>query len=105
VSIIDWSAEHKLFTLEPGQQTQVRLKIYYYPYWVATANETRLTTKPDVDGALLISVPADKTTIAVNFTEPPSTYIAAAVSLTALLLIILLSVLGPRPGGLKFYPR
>lgn len=99
VTIGVWSGEHKLFTIAPGAETEARLKVYYYPYWVAFANGTRLTTKPADDGALLVSVPGNKTTIEVNFIEPLSTYTAAGVSLVALLTITIIAIKGGGGGA------
>jgi hypothetical protein len=100
VTVNDWSAEHKVFTITPGTQTNARLKLYYYPYWVATANGTRLTTDPAPDGALLVSVPREQTTVDVKFTEPSSTYAAAAVSIIALVAIALIGSVKPRTSPL-----
>lgn len=88
VTVLDWSAEHKVFALEAGHETEARLKIYYYPLWLASVNGKPLTTRPAEDGALLIAVPAEKATIEVSFTEPRSSYIAAIVSVCALAVIV-----------------
>jgi hypothetical protein len=96
-SVKDWSAEHKVFTIEPGPATEVRLKVFYYPYWVATANGTRLATNPADDGAILVSVPAGEgTLIDVRFVEPSSTRASAVVSLVALLITIVVGISRPR---------
>jgi uncharacterized membrane protein len=100
VTIIDWSQEHKAFTLVPGEQTAARLKVYYYPYWVATADGKQLLTQPASDGALLVTVPGDRSRVDVKFTEPSSSYAAAAISLVALLVIVYLLDL---TGGLRSY--
>ena len=92
VRVLDWSAERKVFSIEPGQATDVRLKTYYYPYWHASANAIPLVTRPGDDGALMIKVPSEKTTIEVKFTEPSSSYIAGLVSIAALLMIVSLRV-------------
>jgi hypothetical protein len=95
VTVADWSAEHKVFTIGPGEQTEARLKIYYYPYWIATASGTQLTTRPAPDGALLLAVPAEQTTVEVKFTEPWSSYLAAIISLIALLTITVVLIVKP----------
>ena len=87
VTVLDWSAERKVFLVEPGQATDVRLKTYYYPYWQASANKVPLVTRPADDGALMIKVPSEKTTVEVKFGEPSSSYIAGTVSVVALLMI------------------
>jgi uncharacterized membrane protein len=90
VSVLEWVPERKVFSIEAGQETDVRLKTYYYPYWVAVANTQRLVTMPADDGALMVRVPDEKATISVTFTEPLSSYIAGSVSTLALLVIVLL---------------
>ena len=90
IDVVTWSAEHKLFTLDAGQESEARVKTLYYPLWIATANGQRLATKPAADGALLVSAPTEKTTIDIKFTEPVSTYLAGAVSICALLMVVLL---------------
>jgi hypothetical protein len=92
VTVLEWSAERKIFSLEAGQGTDVRLKTYYYPYWLASANSTPLVTTPADDGALMVRVPSEKTTIEVKFTEPLSSYIAGSVSIVTLLMIVSLLV-------------
>jgi hypothetical protein len=96
VEVLEWSAERKVFSVEPGQGTDVRLKTYYYPYWLAFANNQKLTTVRADDGALMVRVPAEKTTVEVRFTEPMSSYIAGSVSVVTLLMIVLLLVLPRR---------
>ena len=93
VTVLEWSAERKVFSIEPGQGTDVRLKTFYYPHWQAFANTNPLFTAPSVDGALMIRVPPEKATIEVKFTEPSSSYIAGSVSIAALLMIVSLLVL------------
>ena len=93
VTVLEWSPERKIFSLEAGQATDVRLKTYYYPHWLASANATHLVTTPADDGALLVRVPSEKTTIELKFTEPLSSYIAGSVSVVALLMIVSLLVL------------
>ena len=88
VTVLDWSAERKVFSIEPGRATEVRLKTYYYPHWQASANAIPLVTRPADDGALMIKVPSEKTTIEVKFKEPLSSYVAGTVSLVALLMIV-----------------
>lgn len=92
VTILDWSAERKVFSIEQGQPTEVRLKTYYYPYWQASANANPLVTLPADDGALMIEVPSAKATIEVTFKEPWTSYIAVTVSIFALLMIVSLLV-------------
>lgn len=89
VQVIDWSGNQRTFQVEAENQTEVRLKTFYYPHWKATADGERLATNPAEDGALLISVPPGAATIKVEFVEPASSYMAGAVSFIGLLVITL----------------
>jgi hypothetical protein len=100
VTVMEWSAERKVFSIEPGREADVRLKTYFYPYWLAFANGQRLVTAPATDGALMVRVPSEKSIITVTFTEPKSTYVAALVSILGLALIVLLLVLPTRVNNL-----
>ena len=96
VTVNDWSPERKAFTIESGPETEARLKLYYYPYWLAQANGQQLATRPADDGALLVRVPKDRSEVVVKFTEPKSSFISGVVSACALLVIIVLWIFGGR---------
>jgi len=98
VTIIEWSAERRVFSLDAGPETEARLRTYYYPYWVASAAGRQLFTRPADDGALLVTVPAEKSTIEVKFVEPLSSDIAGVLSACALVVIIWLSAFTARTG-------
>ena len=90
VKVLDWSAERKVFSVAQGHETSARLRLFYYPYWHASASGHQLATKPADDGTLVVIVPDENTTVTVEFTEPQTTYIAGAVSVLALLITSLL---------------
>jgi uncharacterized membrane protein len=92
LDVVDWSSESMQFQIERGPETVVRLRLFYYPLWVATANGQPLFIKPDADGALLINVPPGEATVNLKFIEPASTRIATAISLFGLFLICALVI-------------
>ena len=92
VSIKSWEPERRVFDLGSGEAQVVRAATFYYPHWVATANGKRLTTKPAEDGALLISVPSESTTIELAFREPPRTRVSAIAGIIGWTLIGLLLI-------------
>lgn len=94
ISIDAWEPEHRVFTIDAGQAGDARVKTFYYPLWSATGANQSLETKPAEDGALLISVPAGKTTVNLDFREPPRVWKVRLVSLAAWLLILTLSLHG-----------
>jgi uncharacterized membrane protein len=89
VQVIGWSGSERTFQVEAGDQTDFRLKTFYYPHWKATADGRQLATRPAEDGALMVSIPTTTTTVNVEFVEPASSYIAGAISLLGLLVIML----------------
>lgn len=90
VHVTEWSTKRREFTIAAGDLTEARLRIFYYPYWQATAEGKQLTTKPADDGALLVSIPPETTTVKVDFVEPKSSYVAGILSVLGLLAIALL---------------
>jgi len=94
VHVAEWSEKRREFKIDAGALTDVRLRTFYYPYWIATAEGNQLTTRPANDGALLVSVPPTATTVKVDFVEPTSTHIAGALSILGLLAIALFSLMG-----------
>jgi hypothetical protein len=87
VHVSAWSVQQKEFQVGAGVLTEARLRLLYYPFWKATAEGRRLTTRPANDGALLVSIPETATSVKVNFVEPKSTYVAGAFSLLGLMAI------------------
>lgn len=98
VTITDWQAQKRNFSIEAGDETQVRLRSYYYPLWQAFAitNEGRtpLTVGKAEDGTLLITIPPESVDVELNFVEPSSTKIsivAAAFGWMAALALLAMS--------------
>jgi hypothetical protein len=66
-----WDREIREFLIEPGPAQEVRVAIFYYPYWDITLNGIPSQTRPDPNGTILIAVPADSTRVILQFNEPP----------------------------------
>lgn len=98
VTIIDWSPEHKVFSISAGAPEEVRLRTFYYPYWQGFANGSKLNTRPDDDGVLLVTVPSANARVEVKFVEPWTSHIAAYISLLALTSVFLTLVSAYAPG-------
>jgi uncharacterized membrane protein len=90
VQVTEWSAKRREFTIAAGDLTEARLRIFYYPYWKATADGNELLTRPAEDGALLVSIPPNASTVKVEFVEPKSSSMAGILSALGLLAIALL---------------
>jgi hypothetical protein len=94
VAITSWEPEMRTFWIGPGPAQEIRARTFYYPHWVAKAAGVTLTTRPDYDGALLISVPADSASVSLQFQEPKRTRIAMIVTVSAWLLVLLCLLYG-----------
>lgn len=80
VSVKSWEPERRVFDINAGPAREARTRTFYYPHWVATASGKRLATYAAKDGALLIAIPAEATTVELVFSEPARTKISAIVS-------------------------
>jgi hypothetical protein len=59
------------------------VRTFYYPHWVATSEGRVLPTRPDSDGALLISLPGNPTNatpVNLDFREPRRGQVSVALS-------------------------
>ena len=89
VAINSWEPEMRTFWVGPGPAQEIRARTFYYPHWIAKTAGVTLATRPDYDGALLISVPADAASVSLQFQEPKRTRIAMIVTMSAWLLVLL----------------
>lgn len=87
IVVNSWTPESREFTAGNGSATEARVKTFYYPHWTARSGQQLLVTRPDKDGALLVSLPAGPATIQVNFTEPLGRPVTAFASGAAFIFI------------------
>ena len=92
VTVSSWQPEHRKFSVSAGPATEARVRTFYYPHWTATTEAGTLPTRPDKDGALLISLPQNATSVALDFREPRKTKISTTSSLSGLIIIGALAV-------------
>ena len=86
-SNINWGYTKRSFEVEAGPEQEARIRTFYYPHWIASAEGVRLQTRPSDDGALLISIPDRKLRVELEFVEPRLIRVAGFISLVAWLLI------------------
>jgi len=94
VVVRTWAAEHRRFEVAPGAPVEARIRTFYYPHWVATSDGRLLPTRPDRDGALLISLPDDPSNVSsvnLDFREPRRAHVSGALTAFAWLFIGLLA--------------
>lgn len=87
VMIKSWEPEHRSFQVGSGPSAEARVRTYYYPLWIATAEGLPLSVRPADDGAILITIPPGETNVALTFQEPRRVAIARIVSGCGWLLI------------------
>ena len=83
VAVNNWAPEHRQFAVSAGNAIEARVRTFYYPHWVATSEGRVLPTRPDSDGALLISLPANDThatAVNLDFREPKRARLGVAFS-------------------------
>jgi hypothetical protein len=88
VTITEWTDLHRTFQVGAGAPTDALVRTFYYPHWIAVASGRVLTTRPDSQGSLLISLPAEAVTINLDFREPVKAHLADAASGLAWFLIL-----------------
>jgi hypothetical protein len=104
-TVTSWLPEFRSFELRPGAAGEVRVRTFYYPHWRAESAGKSLSIRPDSDGALLISVPANALTITLTFQEPTRVWIARAVCATGWILIVALLCLRNWPRTNLYWPE
>ncbi|MEK7723093.1 MAG: 6-pyruvoyl-tetrahydropterin synthase-related protein [Acidobacteriota bacterium] len=70
IEIQDWNLQEKRFQISAGEAQNLRLALFYYPYWKATVNEKMIELKPAADGTILLPIENEKTDVRVWFEEP-----------------------------------
>ena len=95
VSIQAWQPEHRQFQIAAGPANPARVKTFYYPHWVASADGETLRTYAAPDGTLSIELPARAATVNLDFREPPRVRVAGILSGIGWLVIALLCLAGP----------
>jgi hypothetical protein len=96
VSARSWEPEKRVFDVEAGDATEARVRTFYYPHWMATSGDKRLPVRPDTDGALLISVPANEASVVLEFREPSRVRWAAAATALGWIAIMILAGSSPQ---------
>lgn len=92
VTVMSWQSEHRKFSVAAGTAAEARVRTFYYPHWRAKNESGVLTTRSDSDGALLVSLPQNATSIELDFQEPRRTQFSTITSLSGLIIIGALAI-------------
>lgn len=87
VTVDSWQPEQRRFSVAAGTATEARIRTFYYPYWVARNETGILPTRRDNDGALLIDLPQQATSVQLDFREPARTKFSTIASLSGLIIV------------------
>ena len=87
LTIKSWEPERRVFQVSAGAATDARVRTFFYPHWQASAEGQALATHPDQNGAMVIALPKEAATIALEFHEPKRVKYAAGLTLIGWVLI------------------
>ena len=87
VTVTSWQPEQRKFSVAAGPATEARVRTFYYPHWIAKSEAGILATRPDTDGALLVSLPQRATSVELDFQEPRKNKFSTIGSLSGLIII------------------
>jgi hypothetical protein len=87
VTVTSWQPEQRSFSVDAGTATAARIRTFYYPHWVARNETGILPTRRDNDGALMIDLPQQATSVQLDFREPARTKFSTTASLSGLIII------------------
>jgi hypothetical protein len=90
IEVIKWRGFDKEFIVSEGNMSEVRVAQFYYPYWKAKVNNIDVPVSKTEDGAILLSIPAETSTVRLTFVEPFIVKLFITVSIFSWLLIIAL---------------
>ena len=91
VQIEKWTATEKDFQISAGEAQNARIAVFYHPNWKAIVNDVPVETKPDENGAILISLPDQKSSVQLFFCETLAVQVGRWLSITFWLSLLVFS--------------
>lgn len=88
VTIDSWEPEHRSFHLAAGAETNLHVRTYFYPHWVASIAGHALPARPTSDGLIQIDVPQSAAQINLDFQPPARVRIFEILSLFSWIVIL-----------------
>lgn len=88
ITVGKWDALDRNFVVEPGAAATLSVRIFYYPHWKATANNSPVEVTPSETGLLTVAVPAEKSDIRLYFEEPAINKWALYISFAAWVILL-----------------
>lgn len=94
-SVDKLSAVDRTFSIAEGTPTNARIGVFYHPNWRAAVNGRNAAVMPGPDGAVMIPIPSEASTISLSFIEPTPTAAARWISLGGWFAVFLMLTLKP----------
>jgi hypothetical protein len=88
VAITSWEPEHRSLHVSEGQETDLVVRTYFYPHWIAKSEGHPLPVSPNADGLLQISLPARAADITLDFVLSARVRIFELLSAASWILIL-----------------
>ncbi len=92
IEIQKWTATEREFQASPGEAENARVAVFYHPNWKATVNDIPVEISPDENGAVLIPVSLQASTIKLSFQETISAQIGRWLSLGIWFCLLIISI-------------
>jgi len=70
LTIQSWEPERRVFSVSAGSAIDARVRTFFYPHWQASSAGRTLAVHPDPNGALVVVLPAESSTVTLEFREP-----------------------------------
>jgi 6-pyruvoyl-tetrahydropterin synthase related domain len=81
LTIQSWEPERRVFSVSAGHPIDARVRTFFYPHWKANAGDRALGVHPDQNGALVVALPAEPSTVILEFREPLRVHYAAGLTI------------------------
>lgn len=85
--IVSDKQTEKIIHFPAGKPLAAEIKVFYYPHWQATVNGAKTEVGKAENGAILLNIPPEETSVKLEFVEPFYTRAANFVSAFAWLLL------------------
>jgi hypothetical protein len=92
--IVEWSPLFRKAEITTDQPTTARFRTFNFPGWAARVDGADAEIASDAVGAQIISVPQGKHTVEIRFGSTPARNLGAATSVSGLVLVFILMLIG-----------
>jgi hypothetical protein len=92
VQIHSWQPTEREFQISSGDGEFARIATFYHPNWKAAVNESKVETRPDENGAILIPISQQAIKVRLSFQETLAQQVGQWISGFAFFLICFLAL-------------